>query len=294
MTNQRGSLRRRLALACVSVVLGAGCLGEDGSFGEGEGDDLAQVSSAVTVFPSSLSNKRQYGAMWTWANNGVNVVPLASATTSACFLNGVWGSLKGNDWVGIENVAGFWVLKGTGASSSPAADAYCILDLPSSISITTEMTARDAAVRMTGATATDHTCFLTKIKGDWTSGSNHASVTLKPDNTWWLTVRDAEASARCVRRPPLPIETHWSGSGSLALFGDLNNPNNNKALNSTTNRSYFCSLTRIEGILNNLDGWVGTFNEPASGGGWQWYLGGKKNGIVTFTFPLAGSARCVK
>ena len=299
MTNlTRRNLQQRLALACVSAVLGAGCLGEDGSFGEGEeGDDIEEITSAVTVWPNSLPSKRQYGAMWTWANNGVNVVPLAPSASSACFINSVWGSLKGNDWVGIAEVAGNWVLKGTGASSSPAADAYCILDLPSNISITPEVTANDntGTVRLPGTTAGQHTCFITKVKGDWTTGSNRVVIEQKTsDGSWWLSARSAEASARCVRRPPLPIETHWSGSGSLFLYGDLTNPNANRAINSTTFSTYFCSLTRIEGILNNQDGWVGTYNEPLSGGGWQWYVGGKKNGLLFVSYPLAGSARCVK
>jgi len=289
-------LQKKLVLALASVVLGVGCVGEDGSFGEGEGEDIETVTSPVTVYPSSLTGNKQYGAMWTWKTHGANVVPLGNANTTSCFLSSVWGSLKGTDTVGISKVDGYWVLGGTGSQSSPAADAFCILDAPTGPTVS--VTATNTKKMIPGASASAHTCFITRIRGDFASSSKLVSV--EQVGTGWSLKAEGgvEATAACTLRPPLPIEAVWSGTGAVTLYGDLSDPNNNKAINTTTNRKYFCSLTRIEGILNNLDGWVGTFNEPAPTGGWQWYLGGKKNalnlGFTTKTYPLAGSARCVQ
>jgi hypothetical protein len=284
---------RRLLLACAGVSLGAGCLGEDGSFGEGE--DVETVTSPVTVWPASLESGIQYGKMWRWSHEGVNVVPLSNATTSACFLNSVWGSFASNsDFVEIGQVGPNWVLRGQGGDGSPSADAFCITDAQATPpAVLPAATVKDGYVMIPGATATAHTCFLTRIEGNWLTTSR--DVRVEPKGTGWaLSTKGVRAYARCVNRPPLPIESTWPGSGKITLYGDLSDPNMNTALNRSTTRNYFCSLTRITGVLNGFgNGWIGTFNEPVSRG-WQWYVSGKKNSLAFITYPLSGAARCVQ
>jgi hypothetical protein len=227
--------------------------------------------------------------MWEWKTNGRNVIPLTSADNTACFISSVWGTFAGDfDWVQIYRQDGYWVIGGNALNGSPSADAFCV----SGVSYTDWTGAHNETNTVKEATADGHTCYFTLIGGNWADPDADARLS-RGSEKWSLTSRGGiDVRTRCINKQPF-LTGYTTLPTPVALYGDLSDPNNNLAINTTSNSRYFCSLTRIKGQLLGFGGWIGTYNQNIGTNRWQWFVGGKPSTFLVWSYPLSGEARCV-
>jgi hypothetical protein len=279
---RRAARNAAAGLVCVSL-LSTGCAGED----PGASEPVAQTTEAVTFSPAPGDFG---GTRWTFSANGGTNINLGSTTNRFCFISGVLGTFQSyGDFVQVAKIGSSWLLSGTRGSGNPGAEVFCVT---SAVQHGETKYWEPGLADQNMGTATNRTCFLSAVCGNFGGSSEEIRLEIRSDGNWWLTGSSACGSAFCVQKATYFVTT-------LDLF-DNETPVPGGALGTGTDSTFIgapwaCGLTRVGGLFRSGAS-VRTRNLPiADEGPWRrWWLTATQNSQFPYNLVShGGTAACI-
>lgn len=205
------------------------------------------------------------GAQFAWTQ-GNPATPMGDTSNGTCFLTMMRGQFDDySESVRISPNSGSWLLTGASQTAGVAARARCAIGSYTGEFSWTQGT--DIYPVLLAPTST-HTCFLTRVTGEFRNSAAFVHV-YKSGGNWYLfgdsNHSGVGARARCIEKRPQPQDSPyswWQGDAPLQL--------------APTASGTLCALTYVAGNFRSSAERVEILN-----GGDYWYLSGASdhNGV---------------